>query len=292
MSNASVATSSPWPAFPSDDRAGGERQPAQRSDGAPPVANLASRACRGAALAIQLLRLYCAARFVAPRLSGAARNRCLQGSAHAMLRAVGVEIRVRGHLPAADAPVLLVANHHSWLDSYALNTVSAARFVAKSEVGEWPLIGTIAVRFGTFFLKRGSCRAAARMVGVLAEALSAGQPVAAFPEGTTSHGPGPLPFYPALFQAAVRSGAWVQPVAVRYRVADGLPTRAAAYVGDTSLWDSIRGLLRERNVTAELIFCAPLDPAGRSRKQLAAAAHAAIAAALAAPGAACIRRAA
>ena len=119
------------------------------------------------------------------------------------------------------------------------------------------------------------------MVGALTDALCDAQPVAVFPEGTTSAGDRVLPFYPAMFQAAVRSGAAVQPVAIRYRAADGTATRAAAYVGDMSVADSLRLLLREPRLTAELIFCAPLAPAGRTRKQLAAQAHAAIAAALA-----------
>jgi 1-acyl-sn-glycerol-3-phosphate acyltransferase len=90
----------------------------------------------------------------------------------------------------------------------------------------------------------------------------------------------------------VRSGASVQPVALRYRGADGLPTQAAAYVGDMSVWNSIRRLVREPSLTAELIFCAPLDPAGRTRKDLATAAHAAITAALTGTETTGIRRAA
>lgn len=229
----------------------------------------------------ELFRLYVIARVIAPRRSAAARRHLMQRCAHTMLRSLRLEVRARGHLPRPETPLLLVANHSSWLDSYALNTISAARFVAKSEVREWPLVGTIADRFGTFFLQRGSYRAAARMVAALTEALCGGQPVAVFPEGTTSAGDGVLPFYPAMFQAAVRSRTPVQPVAIRYRGADGTATRAAAYVGDMSVADSLRLLLREPSLTAELIFCAPLDPAGRNRKQLAAQAHAAISAALA-----------
>jgi 1-acyl-sn-glycerol-3-phosphate acyltransferase len=151
--------------------------------------------------------------------------------------------------------------------------------VAKAEVSGWPVIGTIAARFDTLFLKRGCYRAAARMVGTLAAALCAGQPAAVFPEGTTSAG-GLLRFYPALFQAAVLSGARVQPVAICYRRADGAPTNAAAFVGEMSIFDSVCRLVREPRLTAELVFCAPIDPSGRTRRELAGLARAAIAAAL------------
>jgi 1-acyl-sn-glycerol-3-phosphate acyltransferase len=259
------------------------------------VTGLHTRIVRLTRLLILLLRLYLDARLRVPGLPAEHRRRAAQRWARRMLRTLRVEVRARGHVPAPGAPLLLVANHVSWLDSYALNTVSAARFVAKSEVCGWPLIGPIAVGFGTFFLKRGCYRAAARMVGGLAEVLCAAQPVGVFPEGTTSEGNGLLRFYPAMFQAAVLSGARVQPVAVRYRGADGAPTGAAAYVGDMSVLDSIRRLLREPGLTAELVFCAPLDPSGRTRRELAALTRAAIAAALAfedAVGPTTLRRAA
>ena len=241
---------------------------------------LPTRTVRFAHLLVVLLRLYLVARCVAPRRATTHSAPLRRRWAQRLLRAVRVEVHASGHLPAPAAPLLLIANHVSWLDSYALNTVSAARFVAKSEVRGWPLIGTIAAHFGTFFLKRGCYRAAARTVAALADALDAAQPVGAFPEATTSDGSGLLHFYPAMFEAAVRSGRRVQPVAICYRAADGTPTSAPAYVGDMSVFDSLRRLLREPLLTAELVFCAPLDPAGRTRRELAALARAAIAAAL------------
>jgi 1-acyl-sn-glycerol-3-phosphate acyltransferase len=254
--------------------AGPRRRPARIHVPALPV-----RAARVAHLLAVLLALYLAARF-GPPLSAANRSAFARRWAHRLLRTLRVDVRARGHLPAFDAPLLLVANHVSWLDCYALNTLSAARFVAKSEVRGWPLVGEIATRFGTFFLRRGCYRAAARAVAALAEALCAAEPVAVFPEGTTTHGETVLRFYPAMFQAAVLSGARVQPVAIRYRAADGQATPAAAYVGDMSVLTSVRQLVREPLLTAELIFCAPLESTDLTRKELAAAARAAILTAL------------
>jgi 1-acyl-sn-glycerol-3-phosphate acyltransferase len=245
---------------------------------------LSMRALRFARLLMLLVRLWLFARFSAARLTPAARACSVRSWARRILTALSVEVRTRGHVPTADAPLLIVANHVSWLDSYALNTVSTARFVAKSEVRGWPLIGTVAARFDTIFIKRGCYRAAARVVGTLATALSESRPAAAFPEATTSDGGRPLRFFPAMFQAAVSSGACVQPVAIRYRNSEGEPTNAAAFVGEMSVLDSLRRLLREPRLTAELVFCAPLDSAGRTRRELAALAHAAIEAALGTDG--------
>jgi 1-acyl-sn-glycerol-3-phosphate acyltransferase len=252
----------------------------QQAPGVSSATPLHIRVARVARLLVLLGRLWFAARFRVPRLSAAQRTRVMHGWARRVLRALRVDVRARGHVPAAGAPLLVVANHVSWLDSYALHTVSAARFVAKSEVSTWPVIGTIAACFDTIFLKRSCYRAAARTVGTLATGLCAGRPAAVFPEGTTSADGGLLGFYPAMFQAAVLSGARVQPVAIRYRDAGGAPTNAAAFVGEMTILDSLRRLLREPHLTVELIFCAPLDPADRTRRELAALARAAIAAAL------------
>ena len=222
--------------------------------------------------------MWVGARLLAPRLRPAARARLMGYWADDLLRALAIDVRQHG-APVADA-TLLVANHVSWLDTYAIHTSVAARFVAKSEVGTWPVIGTIARRFGTIFIRRGCIRSAARTVGALSEALCHGESVAAFPEATTSEGRELLPFFSAMFQAAVLTGARVQPVALRYRDGVGRCTTAAAYVGEMSILDSLRLLVREPRLTVEVVFCPPIDPYGLSRRELAARSREAIAGAL------------
>jgi 1-acyl-sn-glycerol-3-phosphate acyltransferase len=240
----------------------------------------ATRLGRLAQLSAHLGRMWLGARLVAPRLSETQRVSLMRRWAVRFLAVLRVEVRTRGHLPRASEPTLFVANHVSWLDSYALHTFTVARFVAKSEIAAWPVVGLIAARFGTVFIQRGSFRAAARTVGALAELLCRGRSVAVFPEATTSDGRGLLPFFPALFQAAVLTGARVHPVALRYRDARGAATTAAAYVGEMSIADSLRQLFAEPRLVVELIFCPPIDPTGLTRRELATAARAAIAAAL------------
>jgi len=77
-------------------------------------------------------------------------------------RLLGISLRL-GHLTlhiacatalhamvVAQAPAcLLVANHVSWLDIFALNALTPARFVAKSEVSGWPVLGWLVQRVGT-----------------------------------------------------------------------------------------------------------------------------------------------
>ena len=85
------------------------------------------------------------------------------------------------------------------------------RFVSKSDVQGWPLIGTLATAAGTLYIERSSRRDALRMVRSMQEALERGEVLAVFPEGTTGDGREMLPFHANLLQAAVAAKAPVQP---------------------------------------------------------------------------------
>lgn len=236
--------------------------------------HMAVRVVRAAHAALRLGDQRCdgsVAHLPAPSLLARAMRRHARG----LLAALGVEVRTSGLVPASDRPLLLVANHVSWLDTYALNAMSGARFVAKSEVGRWPVIGAMAGRYGTIFHRRGCPRDAWRSVATASRALALGYPVGVFPEGTTTRGDELLPFHPAFFQAAINAGTPVQPVAIRYRLARGAPTIAAAYCGDMSLVESVRRVLECRGLIVELNFAPRLEPAA-DRRALAAAARSAI----------------
>jgi 1-acyl-sn-glycerol-3-phosphate acyltransferase len=220
-------------------------------------------------------------------------RRAVEESSRAMLAAVAVDVEVRGARPLLAGPVLLVANHVSWLDVQALGAVLGTRFVAKTEVRAWPIVGTLAARFGTLFIRRGHRRDAHRTKNAIAKLLVTGERVVVFPEGTTTDGTRIAPFHAALLQAAVDAAIPVQPVAIRYRDADGGPTDAAAFIDDMTFADSLARVLARPRLVAELTFGAPIWAADKSRREIAARCCEIIAATLglAAPGVVPARRA-
>src|SRR5436309_10760031 len=119
-----------------------------------------------------------------PKLEQAEREARVQVWAGQMLRIVGIELEVRGSAPAW-GPVLLVANHISWLDILVMHAARHCRFVSKSEIERWPLVGTLASGAGTLYVERESRRHAMRVVHRMAGSLRAGEVLAVFPEGTT-----------------------------------------------------------------------------------------------------------
>lgn len=193
-----------------------------------------------------------------------------------LLRILDVKLVVHGQ-PMPGTRVM-VANHISWLDIPVVAACEATRFVSKAEVGEWPVIGWLADAAGTFYLRRGS-GGTKQLIEAIDEHLGRDS-IVFFPEGTTTDGSLVLKFQPRLFATAIETKRPVQPIALRFSpAADGTVT--APYIGDDVLLDNIFRLLRHGSITAELIYCEAIDPAGHDRASLAHAAHSAICAAIA-----------
>ena len=181
---------------------------------------------------------------------------------------------------------LIVANHISWLDIFVLNAARPVAFISKSEVRDWPLIGWLAARTDTVFLRRGS-RGHAKIVNAEINALLiAGKDVALFPEGTTTDGTSLLGFHAALLQPAVETGRPVQPVALCYETPDGQRTLAPAYAGDTTMGQCVAAILATPRIIARLRPTPALATTGRTgaaRREISHAAHEAIAFSLGLP---------
>ncbi len=202
-----------------------------------------------------------------------ARLRLKASWAAALLDALGVE--VDADLSHVVPGALLVANHISWIDIYVINAALPAAFVSKAEVRDWPLIGWLAARHGTIFLRRGSRGHASIINAEIAAVLTRGQHVVVFPEGTTSDGRSLLHFHAALLQPALAAGRPVLPVALSYWEPDGRRSLAPRYDGTISLGQCTRAILGRRRLIARLATMPVCI--GESRKQVAAEARAAIA---------------
>ncbi len=205
-----------------------------------------------------------------PRLDAAQRQHEVQRWARGMLEVLGIGLQVRGE-PVAGGPALIVCNHISWADILVLHAARYCRFVSKSEVRHWPLIGPLATGAGTLYIERDSRRDALRVVHHMADALAAGDVLAVFPEGTTSNGIDLLPFHANLLQAAIHADAPVQPVALRFvDAATGEPSLAPCYIGDDTLVGSLWRTLAGPRITAVVSFGPAEHCQGRDRRAWAA----------------------
>lgn len=212
-----------------------------------------------------------------PRWSAQRRQAAVQAWAQRMLRLLGIPLDVQGPVPA-QGPLLLVANHLSWLDILVMHAARHCRFVAKSDVKHWPLIGTLATGGGTLYIEREKRRDAMRVVHHMAESLRAGEIVAVFPEGTTGDGQVLLPFHANLIQAAISAEAPVQPVALRYvDQRTGTDSAGPLYLGDDTLVASLWRAVAGPAFSAHVRFGEPQLAQDRDRRAWAEALHAQVA---------------
>lgn len=235
------------------------------------------RAMRCAAVLVRGSTVFARARF----FSTVNRQRIARRWSCLLIAALGIRLEVRGWTPADRGPVgvLHVANHISWIDNLALLATFPLPAVAKREVAHWPMIGRFARGLGTIFIDRDRPRSLPGDVERVSDVLRSGTGVLVTPEGTTWCGARMGRFRPAMFQAAIDTGAAVRPVAIRYGTEDGRPTSAAAFVGPDSFVRSLRRVIATRGLVVE-VHSLPTLPARIStdRRALALLAEYSIAA--------------
>ena len=149
-----------------------------------------------------------------------------------------------------------------------INAVVAVRFVAKSEIRRWPLLGWLCARAGTLFIDRARRRDTTRVNQMVARRLQAGDVFTVFPEGTTTDGSTLLKFHASLLEPALEAGAAIQPVALWFDRSDGTLCTEAAYDGDKSVWSTLMGITSQHDILAHVCFLPPIFPGERHRREV------------------------
>lgn len=205
-------------------------------------------------------------------------KRMAQRWSQKMLAIFNVEIQCQGVMPNLDTQgAVIISNHISWLDIWLIYALRPVRFISKADVRDWPVIGWLAHRSGTLFIRRDLRRHTADINRQAAALLAQGDCIGLFPEGTTTDGQSLLPFHSSLFQPAVMHQAPIMLLAIRYHLADGSIDTAPAYHGGLSLLDSFRAVLARRRIQVAVASLGTLDPHGKTRREISIAAQTAIA---------------
>lgn len=197
-------------------------------------------------------------------------------------RIIGLRIRVSGQPVPAPARVLFLSNHVSHADINVLGGFTPARFVSKREVKAWPLFGFLAQLQDTLFINRAANSAAlAETRGILQDALTRGDRLILFPEGTNTIGNKVLPFKRGALDGLSAAGYVVQPVAIRCLSVAGrtLDTEADYEVygwGDVSFAGHLWTLMGYRYVDIEVVFTPPIPVADTITTEIIAQAEEAV----------------
>ena len=125
----------------------------------------------------------------------------IEGLEH--LRRPGALVLCSNHSSYVDTPVLMAALPHDFL------------FVAKKEVLGYPVVGTYVRRAGHLTVDRFDSQQGVQDATLVQQAVSSGEKVLLFPEGTFTAAAGLRPFRLGAFKAAVETGTPIVPLALR-----------------------------------------------------------------------------
>jgi 1-acyl-sn-glycerol-3-phosphate acyltransferase len=205
-------------------------------------------------------------------LERALRPSCSREVAHRWMRRYGRQVvrlfngRIAGPLPSGD-PLpgrdargvgrLFVMNHRSMFDIFVYLSVAEAVPLSRGDLAGWPIIGPAARRVGTVFVDRTDKKSGSAAVKAMADALTSGRGIFAFPEGTTFAGDEVRPLRIGAFVAALRAKAEIVPLGIAYQTDD------ACYLDETfgAHWKRITNL---REIRVGLVAGDPLAPEGEA----------------------------
>jgi lyso-ornithine lipid O-acyltransferase len=196
-------------------------------------------------------------------------------------RLVGVRVRASG--AAVDGrPLLIVANHSSWLDISIITSLAPVVFVAESEIARWPFFGLLAKLQRTVFVERDRRHKTGEVNAQIAQRLAEGDPVLLFGEGTAGDGNRVLPFRTALIGAARDAIAaagnervWIQPLSIAYVSQQGIALGRhlrprAAWYGKMKLTDHIGAVVRTGAVDVSVTWGDPIPYDGAADRKVLA----------------------
>ena len=193
-------------------------------------------------------------------------------------RIIGLRVSVEGEI-SNKRPLLITANHISWLDIVAFGTSGPICFIAKQEVSAWPAFGWLAKLQRTVFINRERRSATGEKTSEIAKRLNAGDVMVLFAEGTSTSGAHVLDFRSALLgaaQKAIKGDArvWIQPAALAYTHLQGMAATSTeraltGFYGDMEMGPHLFGVLKEAAIDVSIIYGEPREVSAlTNRKEL------------------------
>jgi 1-acyl-sn-glycerol-3-phosphate acyltransferase len=195
---------------------------------------------------------------------------------------LGIRVRNIG-APIAARPLLIVANHSSWLDISIITAQAPVVFVAKSEIASWPFFGLLAKLQRSVFVERDRRHKTGAVNAEIGQRLAEGDPVLLFGEGTAGDGNRVLPFRSALIGAARDALAsaghvreiWIQPLSIAYVGQQGITLGRhlrprAAWYGKMGLVPHISRVVRTGGIDVSVSWGEPIAYNGETDRKVLA----------------------
>ena len=195
-------------------------------------------------------------------------------AARKLIQGLRITTEVKGSVPE-DLATLISPNHIGALDPWIIASHFDVAFVAKAEMGTWPVIKTVTKAVAIIFAHRKNVMKTAETLNEIQERMRSGVSVLVFPEGTTSDGTDLLPFKTTGFQAIVgMEDGFVIPVYFHVRKINGEMVdinsrKTVTWHSGQDMFENIWDLLDLGPLHYLIRIGSPIPAAGKNRKELA-----------------------
>jgi len=179
----------------------------------------------------------------------------------------GIKLTVKGE--KHKNPVLIVANHTSWLDIPIIHSQKLVGFVAKKEIESWPLLGLIVKSGETLFIARGKHESRKEVIEIMQKRLKEGRSIGVFPEGKATNGKVLGRFHRQLLYAATEQNIPIQAIAIKLINKDGTRNENIAFRNKETFLMNVLRILCLPGSTAQINFCEPLLQQGITAREAA-----------------------
>jgi 1-acyl-sn-glycerol-3-phosphate acyltransferase len=183
----------------------------------------------------------------------------------------GLKLNCKGKIQKN--PVLIVANHISWVDIPVIHCYKLVGYVAKAEIENWPFLGLVAKCGESLFIKRGKQESRQKVLESIKQRLNNNRSIAVFPEGKATNGEYLGRFHRQLLHAAVEEKKPIQAIAIKYINKDGSRNKGIAFKEKENFLSNVFRILSLPTSTAELTFCDVIDTSNISARQAAIISH-------------------
>ncbi len=207
--------------------------------------------------------------FLFPFLNVASKDLRIKKWSYMLLKICKINLKIKNLEFNNDAnSSIIICNHISWLDIFVINSKNPCRFIAKSEIRSWPVIGWLCKQTGTIFIYRSKQKDIKRIFLDIIKIIHKGERVAFFPEGTTSPQGKIRDFHSSLFESAIKTRSTIQPYAIRYLKTSGGFNNKVEYIGNITLFESLLNILKEESIIVELIQLPTINSDRLNRREL------------------------
>ena len=153
--------------------------------------------------------------------------------------------------------LFIISAHVGYLDGVILGSLVPGSFTTKEEIRKLPLLGQVVAIGGSIFIDRREKRKIIDYVHIMAERLRQGINIFNFPEGHATDGTKILSFFPAFFDAPLKTRRPIVPITINYERINGEPIqdwgKVYHYGGKTSIINHLWNFLKLSRVDVKVV---------------------------------------